>query len=126
MSDFKKYYYIPAPPDEVYAAITNPISIQLWTGEPAEMLTEAGTEFSLWSGSITGKNLEFETDKKIVQVWYFGEQKEESIVTIKLHADKSGTSFELKHTNIPEADFEDIKEGWQNSYIDSLIEFFKE
>jgi activator of HSP90 ATPase len=126
MPDYKKYYYIPAPPDEVYAAITNPISIQLWTGEPAEMSTVAGSEFSLWSGSIIGRNLEFEENKKIVQVWYFGDQEQESIVTIKLHPDKSGTSFELLHTNIPEDDFEDMKEGWQNSYVDSLIEFFKE
>jgi activator of HSP90 ATPase len=126
MPDYKKYYYIPAPPDEVYAAITNPISIQLWTGEPAEMGTVAGSEFSLWSGSIIGRNLEFEENKKIVQVWYFGDQEQESIVTIKLHPDKSGTSFELLHTNIPEDDFEDMKEGWQNSYVDSLIEFFKE
>ena len=62
-----------APPEEVYAALTNPATIQLWSGEVAEMSTEPGSEFSLWEESIVGRNLEFEEGKKIVQQWYFGE-----------------------------------------------------
>jgi activator of HSP90 ATPase len=126
MKDIKKYYIIPALPEEVYAALTNPATIQLWTGEPAEMSTEAGSEFYLWEGSITGKNLEFEKDKKIVQQWYFGEQEEPSIVTIKLHADKNKTSAELRHTNIPDEAYEDIVNGWDENYFGSLIEFYEE
>ena len=101
MKDFKKYYIIPAPPEDVYLALTKPETLRLWTGEIAEMSTEPGSEFSLWEESITGRNLEFEEGKKIVQQWYFGEQEEESIVTIKLHPHKLGASVELKHTNIP-------------------------
>ncbi|MEO6851789.1 MAG: SRPBCC domain-containing protein [Mucilaginibacter sp.] len=67
MKDFKKYYHIPATPTEVYMALTNPLTIELWTGEEAVMSTEPGTEFSWWGGSIVGKNLEFEDGKKIVQ-----------------------------------------------------------
>ncbi len=126
MKDYKKYYHIPAVPDEVYAALTNPVSLQLMTGEKAEMNTQPGSEFSLWDGSISGKNLEFEEGKKIVQQWYFGEESADSIVTIKLHPDKGGTSLELKHTKIPDADYEDIVEGWNNSYMASLYEFFDE
>lgn len=88
------------------------------------MSTVPGSEFSLWSGSITGKNLEFIENRKIVQEWYFGEQEEQSIVTIMLHADKGGTSLELRHTNIPDEDFDDIVEGWNNNYIGSLNDFF--
>ena len=65
MKEFKKYYIIPAAPEEIYLALTNPATIQLWTGEPAEMSTEPGSEFSLWEGSITGKNIAFEENKKI-------------------------------------------------------------
>lgn len=126
MKEFKKYYSIPAPPDEVYAALTNPLSLQLMTGEKAEMSTVVSSEFSLWDGSISGKNLEFEENKKIVQQWYFGDQTEQSIVTIKLHPDKGGTSLELRHTNIPEADFDDMVEGWDETYMGSLIDFFEE
>ena len=125
MKDYKKYYIIPAAPEEVYEALTNPTVLETWTGEPAEMTTEPGSEFSLWEGSIVGKNLEFVENKLIRQQWYFGDQEEDSIVLIKLHPHKYGTSVELKHTNIPDQDFEDITEGWNDTYFGSLENFFQ-
>ncbi|MEQ9289210.1 MAG: SRPBCC domain-containing protein [Cyclobacteriaceae bacterium] len=126
MPDLKKYFIIPAPPEEVYLALTTEATIRLWTGDQVEMTTEPGSEFSLWDGSITGKNLEFEPGKRLVQEWYFGENEEPSIVTIKLHPHKQGTSAELRHTNIPEGDFDDMADGWEHSYFGSLIEFYEE
>jgi uncharacterized protein YndB with AHSA1/START domain len=126
MKSFKKYYAIPAPPETVFLGLTNPLTIQLWTGEPAIMSTEPGSEFSLWDGSITGTNLEFEAGKKIVQQWNFGEQPEPSIVTIKLHPTPGGTSVELNHTNIPDEAYADITEGWSEAYFGALEDFYKE
>ncbi len=126
MKNFKKYYTIPAPPETLYLGLTNPLTIQLWTGEVAEMSTEPNTEFSLWDGSITGMNLELETNKKIVQQWYFGDQPEASIVTIKLHPAAQGTSVELTHTNIPDEAYEDITEGWNTAYFGALEDFYRE
>lgn len=126
MKDFKKYYIIDAPPDMVYTALTNAATIQLWTGAPAIMEPVEGTEFSLWEDSIVGKNLAFVPGKKIEQEWYFGEQAEPSIVTILLHEHKNGTSAELRHTNIPDEDFDNITEGWTTDYFGSLIDFYKE
>jgi activator of HSP90 ATPase len=124
MKDFKKYYIIPAQPEEIYLALTNPATIQLWTGEPAEMSTEPGSEFSLWEGSIEGKNIAFEENKKITQEWYFGEQEQPSIVTIKLHPHKHGTSVELVHTNIPDETYDELVEGWNVNYFGLLEEFY--
>ena len=126
MKDYKKYYIIPASPEEVYVALTNPTTIQLWSGAEAQMSTEPGSEFQLFDDSIAGKNMEFEENKKLVQEWYFGEQDEPSIVTIKLHPHKQGTSAELKHTNIPDEAFEDITTGWNDIYFGSLIAFYEE
>ena len=126
MKNYKKYYIITAPPEDVYRALTIPGTLQLWTGEQAEMSTEPGSEFSLWDGSIVGKNIAFEEGNKIVQQWYFGDQGEESIVTIILHPHPSGTSAELRHTNIPDDDYQDITEGWDKTYFGSLQEFYQE
>lgn len=127
MKDFKKYYTLPATPEEVYLALTNPLTIELWTGEEAQMSTEPGSEFSMWDGSICGRNLEFEQDKKIVQQWYFEGESENSIVTIKLHlAKNNSTSVELKHTNIPDKEYDDFASGWDNSYFGALKEFFND
>ncbi len=126
MKDFKKYYQINTPPEILYNALTNAATIQLWTGEPAVMEAIENTEFSLWDDSIVGKNISFIPGKKIVQEWYFNDQPEASIVTIILHEDKGGTSVELRHTNIPSEDFQNITEGWTENYFGSLIDFYKE
>jgi len=128
MKTFKKYYELPTTPDQVYLALTVPTTIFLWTGAPAVMSTEPGSEFSLWDGDICGKNIEFEENKKIVQNWYFEGITDDSIVTIKLHEGKraGSTSVELIHTNIPDEDFDDMADGWDEYYFNALIDFFEE
>lgn len=125
MRNLKKYFTFSVEPADVYNALANKTMIEIWSGEPAEMSEEPGSEFSLWDGSITGKNLEFEKDKKIVQQWYFEGQEEESIVTIKIHPHKRGTSIELLHTNIPDDAFENIAEGWEEDYFGALSQLFE-
>jgi activator of HSP90 ATPase len=125
MKDFKKYFIIPAPPQDVYLALTTEITVRLWTGDEVEIDAIEGGEFSMWDGAIVGKFITLEPYKKIVQQWYFGEQ-EDSIVTIKLHEHKRGTSLEIVQTNIPEEAYEEISEGWDDPYISSLIEFYTE
>lgn len=125
MKDFKKYFIIPAIPEDVFAALTNAFTIELWTGYKAIMNDQPGTEFSLWDGDITGRNLEVIKDKKLVQEWYFGDQEDKSVVTIKLFENKKGTQVELIHTNIPDEDYENITEGWINYYFGAIKEFFE-
>ncbi len=125
MKTFKKYVPLPAPPEEVYLALTKAQSIQLWTGAEVDFTEEPGTEFSFWDGDIVGKNISFETNKKIVQQWYFGDDSEPSIVTIKLHEDKSGTSLEFVQTNIPDEDFEDFTGGIEEYFLGGLSDFFE-
>jgi activator of HSP90 ATPase len=126
MKDFKKYYVIAAPPDQVYLALTNEATFQLWSGDKADIQPFPGGEFSLWDGSIVGKFLDLEPSGKIVQQWYFGDQPEDSVVTIKLHPHDQGTSVELRHTNIPDDDYNDIVSGWNEVYFASLREFYED
>lgn len=125
MKNFKKYYIIPATPEEIYKALTTEITIRLWTGDSVEIDPQEGGEFSLWDGSINGRFIELVPDKKIVQEWYFGDE-EQSIVTIKLHEHKKGTSFEVNHINIPDEAYEEIVDGWDYEYVGSLIDFYTE
>lgn len=124
MKDYKNYFIVPEEPEIVYRALTTDFTIELWTGEEAIMSDTPNTEFELFGGAIAGMNLEFEENKKIVQEWYFGEEEEPSIVTIKLHPHKKGTSAELIHTNIPDEAYKDIVDGWNNDYFGALIDFF--
>lgn len=124
MKTFKKQFKINAEPSDVYSALTNPFTIELWTGYPAVMSTEPGTEFSLWDGDITGKNIEFVQDKKVVQEWDFGDQTEKSVVTISIQKDKDNSIVIVEHTNIPDDEFDDIANGWREYYFAAINSFF--
>ncbi|HSM46304.1 MAG TPA: SRPBCC domain-containing protein [Draconibacterium sp.] len=124
MKNIKRYYILSADPKDVYNALTNKNMLEIWTGEKAEMETVPGSAFSLWEGSISGVNLEFEENKKIVQQWFFEGENENSIVTMKLHPHKRGTSLELLHTNIPDEAFDNISDGWDEDYFGALNELF--
>jgi activator of HSP90 ATPase len=131
MKNIKKHYHIKASAEDIYTALTNPLTIEIWSGASAVMEPVAGTEFSLWDGDISGINLEFEPGKKIVQEWHFEEDEEKSedmksIVTIKLHAEGSNTDVELLHINIPEEAFENIVDGWDRYYFKPLKELVEE
>jgi activator of HSP90 ATPase len=73
LKSYKQYIEISTTPDEVFLALVNPFTIELWSGYQAKMNDKEGSEFSLWEGDIVGKNIEVKTDKLLVQEWYFGE-----------------------------------------------------
>lgn len=125
MKDFKYYIQIGAGPEDVYACLTNPFTIELWSDMPAKMEAMPDTEFEIFDRSIAGKILELDTNKKVVQQWYFGEQKEPSIVTILIHPGKGKVSVELRHVNIPDENYEDISEGWVKYYLGRIKEFLE-
>lgn len=124
MKTFKKSFKINAEPSDVYSALTNPFTIELWSGYPARMSQEPGSEFSLWEGDITGKNIEFVENKKIVQEWFFGDQKGKSIVIITISPYRENSLVTVEHSNIPDEDFKDISEGWREYYFEAISNFF--
>ena len=124
MKTFKKSFKINAEPADVYSALTNPYTIELWTGYPAVMTTEPGSEFSMWEGDITGRNIEFIQDKKVVQEWDFGDSPEKSVVTITIQKDRDDSMVTVEHSNIPDEDFDDIAEGWREYYFGAINTFF--
>jgi activator of HSP90 ATPase len=124
--EIKIYQYIEATPEEIFLALTNPFTIELWSGSPAKMDDKVGTEFELWDGDICGCNLQIIANKELVQEWYFDGSPEPSIVTIKLHPQKTGTQVEVKQTNVPEDAYRNMDEGWREYYLGAIKRFFEE
>ncbi len=125
MKDFKTRVKIKAEMEDVFAAFTNPFTIELWSGYPAVMSLEPGAEFSLWEGDICGCILEAEENVKVVQEWFFGEQEEASIVTIKFFKDGGKIQVDVNHTNIPDEAYEDICEGWEEYFLGAIKTFLE-
>jgi activator of HSP90 ATPase len=127
MKNYKKYLVpLPAPPEEVYLGINERRKASNCGLVQKLFLQKKLVQNFLFGRVILlGKNLEFEPNKKIVQQWYFGDQEEPSIVTIKLHEDKKGTSLEFVQTNIPDKDFADFTAGIEEYFLGGLADFFE-
>ncbi len=123
MKTFKKTFILNAFTEDVYSSLTNPVTIELWSGYPAVMNTSPGSLFSLWDGDIEGMILEVEENKRIVQEWFFGDIDERSIATIILIRDFGRTQLTLEHVNIPDEAYDNIVTGW-SEYIIGAIERF--
>ena len=108
--DFEYKMEITADPEEVFAALTNPFQIELWSGYPADMKAEEGYVFSLWEGDITGVNLEVVPGKLLVQEWF----------RITLKKEGARTLVGLTHTHIPEDVYEEITGGWKEYYLEAI------
>ena len=120
MASIKQTYLISSTPEKVWKALTNPKDIEAWGAGPAEMDDKVGTNFSLWDGDIFGKNIKVEKNKLLVQEWFGGKWLRPSIATFKITKKGNNTQVELKHEGIPEKDYENIKEGWKEYYMEPL------
>jgi len=123
MKTFKLTYSMNAGIEDVYAALTNPATIELWSGYPAVMEARPGSLFSLWEGDIEGMILEVQENRKIVQEWFFGEQEERSFATIILVRDFGKTQVMIEHTNIPDEAYDNIATGWREYIIEAIENF---
>lgn len=124
MDPIKKNYEIKASPEAVFDALTNAETIKSWSGAPATMDAKAGTEFSVFGGSITGKNLEMYPNKKIVQSWTEGSWEIPSIVIFTLVDQGDTTTVELLHEGVPQDSVEKITEGWEQYYMGQIQKMF--
>ena len=125
MRDYRYIINIKESAEIVFSAITNPVTIELWTGYPAVMEAVEDTEFSLWDGDISGRNLSMVANKQLIQEWYFEDQESPSLVTLILVEENSKTRLELTHTNIPDEAYENISTGWKDSYFKPLKKFLE-
>src|SRR5579872_3964826 len=68
--EIKQTVLIPnSTPTQVYRALLSSKVHSEFTGSPASVSARAGAKFNAWDGYISGKNVELQDSKKIVQDW---------------------------------------------------------
>lgn len=126
MKAIKQIYHIKAPISRVWKALTDPKEIDRWGGGPAKMNSIVGAEFSLWGGSVFGKNIEVIPEKKLVQEWYSENKWDKpSIAKFTLEKEKTGAKVELIHTDMPIEEYNNLDEGWKIYYLGPMKEFLE-
>jgi activator of HSP90 ATPase len=119
---------IPATPDEVYETYIDAEKQSEFTGSKATSNPKVGGEFTAWDGYITGKYVELEPGRRIVQEWTssdFPEGTPPSRFEIILKETKSGTELTMIHSGVPEELAEDIGQGWKDYYWEPMKKYFK-
>ena len=125
MKRLRQTYHVKAPPGRVWQALIDVREIEEWGGGPAKMDGKVGTEFELWGGDIHGINTEVVKEKRLAQDWFAGDWPEPSRVTFTLEAEESGTKVVLDHENIPDGEFEEIRDGWREYYLGLIKEYLE-
>lgn len=99
------------------------------TGSPAKVDGSVNGAFTAWDGYIWGTFTKLDKNKKIVQTWRTGEfpeDAEDSNVEILLEEKDGKTKLTLIHTNIPEGQANDYKQGWEDFYFKPMREWLGE
>jgi len=118
---------IPASPEQIYKAWLATDGHTKMTGSPAEVKTRTKGKFTAWEGYISGETLELKPYTRIVQAWRttdFPEGSSDSRVEILLEAVKNGTKITINHSNIPEGQADDYKQGWNDFYFKPMKDYF--
>jgi activator of HSP90 ATPase len=106
---------LPASPARLYAMYLNPKTHVAITGEPAKIDRKRGAVFRAFEGTLTGTILQTVPNKLIVQSWrasYWKKSDLDSTLILSFQPDPKGGRIHLVHVNVPDHDYEGVKEGW--------------
>ncbi|TRO46268.1 hypothetical protein E2P30_00350 [Candidatus Bathyarchaeota archaeon] len=128
ITTIKQKIILQALPNEVYYALLDSRKHSEFTGSKATGKAQVGAEFTAWDGYISGKNLELEDDKRIVQEWVTSEWPEgypPSRLEFTLKAFDGKTELTMIHSDIPAEQKEELKQGWIDFYWEPLKKYFE-
>ncbi len=95
---------------------------------PVNIQNKEGASFTAYDDYITGKNLQLIPGKLIVQSWWASDWNEkETISTFILLLEQKGKDAiaNMTHANVPDEQYNSIKEGWDQFYWKPWKEYLK-
>ena len=119
---------IPASPEKVYEAFVDPKKHSEFTGSKATGKAKVGGKFTAWDGYISGKHLELEKGKRIVQEWMTTDWPEgyaPSKLELTFKETSEGTEISMVHSNVPAEQEKELAEGWEEFYWNPLKKYFQ-
>ncbi|XP_062857506.1 activator of 90 kDa heat shock protein ATPase homolog 1a [Trichomycterus rosablanca] len=112
--------------EELYRMFINQEMVQAFTHLAALVEGEKGGKFRLLEGNVHGVFAELVPDKKIVMRWRFATWPAGHYSTVTLNFTDRGseTELSLEAKEVPAAEEERMKEGWQRYYLDAIKQTF--
>lgn len=108
-----------ATPATLFHAFAEPKLHSAFTGGAATGATRAGARFTAWDGYITGKTIEVEPGRRIVQEWRTTEWPEgapPSRLELTFLDHPRGTLVVLRQADVPRTQARAYRSGWNDYY----------
>lgn len=124
----QREFFPEVKPVDLYDALINPKKHSAFTGAKATCVARVGGKFTAWDGYITGRNLELERGRRIVQEWWTTEwpaASPPSRLVWSFAAKRQGTEATLVHSKVPASQAESYRQGWIDYYWKPLKEYFQ-
>jgi len=123
----KQTVLLDASPLEAYEAYANPKKHAAFTGQGATGAPKVGGKFTAGDGYISGKFVELEKGRKILQEWTTSEWPEgypPSLLELRFRAKGKKTELTMIHSKVPEEQVEYYAEGWKEWYWQPMKKYF--
>ena len=118
---------LPVKQRNLYEAWLDSGKHSAFTGSPAVIDRRVGGTFTAWDGYISGTTISAEPFGRIVQTWRtteFPDDAPDSEIEVLFDEVKEGTRITLIHTNIPDGQGENYKQGWIDFYFTPMKDYF--
>ncbi len=118
---------LPATPIQVFDAWLDSQAHSDFTGSEAKVDPKVGGKFSAWDGYLWGVTLELEPPRRILQSWRtseFPEDAPDSLLELLLEPAQGGTQLTLRHSNIPDGQGDEYRQGWDDNYFQPMLAYF--
>ncbi|CAJ1021297.1 Activator of Hsp90 ATPase, N-terminal/Activator of Hsp90 ATPase homolog 1-like protein, putative [Leishmania lindenbergi] len=112
-----------APVTELYAAMTDPSRVSVYTRSPASMDVKAGGLFSFLGGVISGYYVDVQPSTLIRQQWRLSSWPVgvHSSVVLQLVKEEPGvTTLEFTQSGIPAGQLQSVQEGWKANFFEAI------
>jgi uncharacterized protein YndB with AHSA1/START domain len=119
---------IEAPAERIYDAWMSSEGHAAMTGGAAHIDASIGGEYDAWDGYITGKTLELEPGRRILQTWRtseFGPDDADSTIEVLFEPSEAGTVVTIRHTGVPDGQLAYEESGWRENYFEPMRDYFE-
>jgi uncharacterized protein YndB with AHSA1/START domain len=120
---------VPTTSDCIYAAWLDSAAHERMTGGESVLVQErVGSSYAAWDAHASGKILELEPGRRIVQSWRTTEflpSEPDSRVELHLRDVPGGCDVMILHTEIPQGLAEKYEDGWRTHVLLPMSRYFR-
>lgn len=118
---------VPATRERLYDAWLSSQGHSAFTGDEARIEPVVGGQHSAFGGYATGRNLELEPYRRIVQSWRsaeFPKDAPDSRLEVTFEETLGGTLVTILHSELPPGQADQCRQGWVDYYLEAMKKYF--